>query len=190
MADRLTALLASWATRRNVLLLVALFIVMTAVLLPLADTRLSVLSGGAGPLDMRFSYTAAQAYATLDAYGPAGREFDLNTELTVDLLYPIIYGLFCSLAILYFRQRWGPAHPALARLALLPFLAVLADYLENAAVIGLLLIYPDRLPPLAVAASLLTSAKWLLQGLSLALVAASAAGALLARRQPMKPAAP
>jgi hypothetical protein len=186
--DRLTALLTHWATRRNVLLFVALFLVMNAVLLPLATARLSVLSGGAAPLDSRMSYTPDQAYAVLEAYGPAGRDFDLNAELTVDLVYPIVYGLFCSLAILYFLQRFATGRPALARLALVPFLAVLVDYLENASLIVLLLTYPQRLTAVAALAGLLTTTKWVLLGLSLVLVAASAAGALLARRQPVDPA--
>jgi hypothetical protein len=188
--NRLTSRLTGWATRRNVLILVALELAMSAALLPLAAARLSALSGGGGPLDALFTYTPAQAYLALAAYGPAGREFDLSTRLTLNLVYPIIYSLFFSLASLYFLRRAAPARPGLARLALLPFLALLADTLQNAGLIVLLLGYPAQLPAVAVATSLLTSIKWFLQAISLVLLVLSAVGALLARRQRTDPAQP
>jgi hypothetical protein len=188
--NRLTLRLTGWATRRNVLILVALDLVMNAALLPLAAARLSVLSGGVGPLEALFAYTPTQAYATLAAYGPAGREFGLSTVLTLNLAYPVVYSLFFSLASLYFLQRAAPGRPGLARLALLPFLALVADYLENAGLIVLLLSYPTQLPAAAEATSLLTSTKWILQGISLVVIVLSAVGALLARRQRIDPAQP
>lgn len=190
MLNRLTSLLNGWATRRNVLILVALDLVMNAALLPLAAARLSVLSGGVGPLDALFSYTPAQAYSALAAYGTAGRTFDLSLELTLNLAYPVVYSLFYSLASLYFLQRAAPGRPGLARLALLPFLALVADTLKNAGLIVLLLNYPAQLTAVAALTSLLTTTKWILQGISLAILAASAVGALLARRQRPNPAQP
>ncbi len=189
MLDRLSALLAGWSTRRNVLLVVALLLVMNVAVLPLAGARLAALSNGVGPLDSRYFYTASEAYAALNAYGPAGRDFDLGSELTVDLVYPIIYSLFFSLATLYFLGRTARAHGALARLALLPFVALVADYLENAGLIALLLAYPQQLPALAAATGILTTTKWALQGLSLLLLVASAIRALLARQR-VDPASP
>ena len=49
--NRLTLRLTQWATRRNVLMLIALDLVMNAALLPLASARLANLTGGVGPLD-------------------------------------------------------------------------------------------------------------------------------------------
>jgi hypothetical protein len=186
--NRVTTLLSGWATRRNVLLVVALDLVMNAALLPLASARLAVLSGGVGPLDNFFTYTPAQAYAALAAYGPGGRAFNLGSELTLNLVYPLVYSLFFCLTSLYFLQRAAPGRPALARLALIPFLALAADYLENAGLIALLLNYPAQLTGVAIATSLLTSLKWVLQGLSLVLLVVSAIWALLARRQRVTPA--
>ncbi len=190
MLNRVTTLLSGWATRRNVLLVVALDLVMNAALLPLASARLAVLSGGIGPLDNSFTYTPAQAYAALAAYGPAGRSFLLGTELTLNLLYPIIYSLFFCLASLYFLQRAAPARPALARLALIPFVALAADYLANAGLVVLLLNYPNQLTAVAAVTSLLTSTKWVLQGLSLALLAGAAIGTLRAHFQRVTPVQP
>ena len=105
-------------------------------------------------------------------------------------MYPLINNLFLSLASLYLLQRAAPGRPLLARLALLPLLALAADYLENAGLIVLLLKYPTQLTAVAETTGLLTATKWVLQGLSLALLAGAAIGAVLARRQPVKPAQP
>ena len=188
MLNRLTTLLSGWATRRNVLLLVALDLVMNAALLPLANARLAVLSGGIGPLDNLFTYSPAQAHSALAAYGPAGRAFDLASALTLNLVNPIIYSLFFCLASLYFLRRVAPTRPGLARLALIPFLALAADYLENAGLIVLLLNYPNQLTVLAVATSLLTSLKWALQAISLVLLVIAAIGTLRVRFQHVTPA--
>src|SRR4051794_37001343 len=101
LLDRWTTRLGAWATRRNVLLVVALDLVMNAALLPLASAQLAVMSGGVGPLDNLFTYTPAQAYVALAAYAPAGRAFALTTELTLNLVYPLIYSLFFCLTSLY-----------------------------------------------------------------------------------------
>jgi hypothetical protein len=190
MLNRLTVLLTGWATRRNVLIFIALDLVMNAALLPLASARLANLSGGVSPLDTHFTYTPSQAYSTLAAYGPAGRAFDLGSELTLNLAYPLINCLFLSLASLYLLQRAAPGQPLLSRLALLPFLALTANYLENAGLIVILLNYPTQLTAIAEITGLLTATKWVLQNLSLALLIGAAVGALLAHRQHANPAQP
>src|SRR5258708_19329741 len=114
----------------------------------------------------------------------------LGSAVRLGVGYPLIYSLFFCLASLYFLARAAPSRPGLARLALIPFLALAADYLENAGLIVLLLNYPAQLGAVAAAASLLASLKWLLQGLSLALLVVVTIGALLARRQRVTPAQP
>ena len=190
MLERLTARLRQRATRRTVLILLALNFMMNAVILPLAGARLQAFSGGVGTLDVRLAYSPAQAYAALAAYGSAGRQFYLLIELTADVVYPIIYSFFFSLAILFFWQRGGGRWPILARLALLPFAGLLADYLENAGLITLLLNFPAQLPTLALLTSLFTSIKWFLAGLSLLALLLSVASAMLARLQKPNPVLP
>ena len=190
MFDQLTNRLGPLATRRNVLILLALEILMNAVVLPIAGARIQAFSGGVGPLDLRFAYTADQAFAALTAYGPTGREFYLLIELTADVLYPIIYSLFFSLAILFFWERAGGRWPILARLALLPFVGLIADYLENAGLITLLLNYPAQLPTLALLTSLFTSIKWIMAGLSLVALTLSLVAAVITRLQKPDPAQP
>lgn len=170
-----------WATRRNVLLLLALFLAFNTVVLPVAGEMLAAHSGGVPPLDLQFGYSAAGAQAALAAYGPAGRELYLWIELTADVIYPIVYSLFFSLTISYCLQRvLSPRHPAL-RLAWLGIITALADLAENAAIVILLLLYPQPLPAVAALAGLLTSTKWLLAGLTIAVLLISLAAVLVTR---------
>jgi hypothetical protein len=187
MLDRLVNQLRRWATRRNILLALALFLVFNAGLLPVAGARLEAYSGGIGPLDLRAGYTPAEAYAALAAYGEQGRLFYLIVELTLDVLYPLAYAVFFSLTIAYCLGLVLPAEHALQRAALLPWAGLLADYLENAGLAWLLLNYPNRLDGLAATTSLVTVVKWLF---AIAFMGATAAAlvALVVQRLRARPA--
>src|SRR5688500_4743139 len=136
--------LERWATRRNILLALAVFVVINAGILPVAGARIETLSGGIGPLDLRVAYTPAEAYAALAAYGDEGRQLYLLIELTVDLIYPLAYAVVFSLTIVFCLRQVLPANHTLQRAALLPWVAMLADYVENAGISWMLLNYPNR----------------------------------------------
>jgi hypothetical protein len=169
------------ATRRNVLLLLAMFLVINAGLLPLAGERLEAYSGGVGPLDLRPAYTADEAYTSLAAYGDEGRRFYLLLLLTVDLIYPVVYSLFFSLTIVYCLRQVLAADHTLQRAALLPWVSLLADFVENAGLAWLLLNYPNRLDGVAVLTSTVTTIKWIFTITFMAATAAGLAGLVLRR---------
>jgi hypothetical protein len=183
----LTGLLSRWATRRNVLILLALELLFNIAILPVAEARIKAGSGGVGPLDLRPGYSAAQAYAALTAYQDDGRTFYLLIELTVDLIYPVIYSLFFSLTILYFLRRTPGQRPGLAALGLLPFGALLCDWAENAGIVTMLLTYPAQQPVVGLLTGLLTTCKWIFAGLSLLAVIYAIGSAVVARlRRPLQ----
>ncbi len=184
LTDRLGAL----ATRRNVLWLLALYMALVVAALPLAQARLEAVSGGAGPLDLELAYTPAQAYARLAALGAPGRQLYAEIALTLDVIYPLVYGLFFALTISYCFQRVLPAGHAAYRLALLPLAAAVADLFENAAIVGLLASYPTQLTWLALIAGVVTAIKWLLAGLSLLVVMIAIAAVINQRLRPPGPA--
>ncbi len=165
--------LHSWATRRNILLLLAVFLVINAGILPILGARLETLSGGVGPLDLRPAYSPAEAYTSLAAYGDAGRRLYLTIELTIDLLYPLVYGLFFALTIVFCLRQALPAEHVLQRAALLPLVGMLADFVENAGIAWLLLNYPNRLDGLAALTSTVTTIKWLFAISAMAATAAA-----------------
>ena len=175
MLNRPIQLLTRLATGKNILICLGLFIAFNAVIFPLAGARIQALSGGVGPLDLQFSYTPETAYEMLAAYGE-GRTFYVLIEMTADVVYPVAYSLLFGLLITYLFQRGFPGNAALQRLALLPFGAMLADYLENAGIVTLLLSYPSQLTALAQATSFFTTAKWTLVGATLALAVVGLAG--------------
>jgi hypothetical protein len=76
-------------------------------------------------LDVRRWYTPGEAQKLLDDLGPAGRRTYAVTQLTLDVVFPLVYGaLVAALTV-----RLYP--PGCAWLLLAPALAVTADLLEN-----------------------------------------------------------
>jgi nucleoside-diphosphate-sugar epimerase len=147
--------------------LALLFAVMIGVLAAenLLQFRLSVpymlaASGGLPILDMRLSYTPAEAYHLFDVLGAGGRADYLTLLWTVDLAIPFLVMTFLWNAI-----SRGP----LRRIRLLGLAGGAADYLENIAITALLLHYPRQLDWLVYTASALTGIKQILYLLGLVL---------------------
>lgn len=145
--------LAKWATGRNILLLVALFLLFNFVLIPAWYPKFQT-------LDTLPSYTPEQAYRSLSSYGAQGRQQYLWTELTLDVLYPLSTALMFALLTLYSFQRGFPDHPWTRWLALIPLAELAVDYLENASVVAMLLRYPAEMPLVAAASNVFTVLKF------------------------------
>ncbi len=165
-------------------LALVLMVGMNAVNLPFAVPRLRQLSGGARVLDTELFYSAQKAYAALDALQPAGRAEYLGFLLLVDSVFPLVYS--AALAILLtvvFRSAFR-AGQRVHKLALVPLAIGAFDYLENLAIITLLLRYPWHLEGLATLAGYFTLAKWSLTALSLLLLLLGLLGVLWRKTHP------
>jgi hypothetical protein len=89
-------------------------------------------------------------YALLESYGARGRSFYTATQLTLDAVFPIAYGLLFIGALAWVVPRGFGIRPLTERLRLvLPILAVIADYSENLTTVGLIQLFPRRVPVLA-----------------------------------------
>lgn len=163
MINKLHAHLLRIATRRHFLILLTVFIGINLLLLsPLSPfTTLLAYSGGVGLLDVIFLYTPDTAYDVLTAYGAAGRDYYLSVLFPIDLVTPILMNLFLSLTITLVLRRAFPPDAPVHRLNLLPVVAMAADYLENGAIVALILAYPARLDGVAVAAAAFTAVKFI-----------------------------
>ncbi len=150
------------ATVQNILLLLAVFLIYNLALMQPLYARIEDYSGGVGALDMRFSYTPEQAYRMIAAYGEEGRRYYATIALTLDTIFPLLVALLFGLAFTYLIERTRSPRSPLLRLRYLPLAAMLADLLENAGIVSMLLSYPDRLNALARLTSLFSTAKWLL----------------------------
>jgi hypothetical protein len=155
--------LSKLATGKNILILLALFLLVNFLVVPLVYPRFQT-------LDMLNGYTPTQAYQLISSYGEQGRQSYAIIEVTLDLLYPFVSGLMFSLLILYSFQRGLPNLKWNGWLALLPFAVMLADYLENTCVIILLLGYPRQLTAVAQIANIFTTAKMVLSPFELIFV--------------------
>jgi len=138
MTASIRAALERWATRRVALAALAVAAACIAGLAWRQD-RL----GGLELLDSRNWYTpgeAAALFEALDRLDAGARTVYAATGLTIDMAFPLAYGLlFAILLVRLFR----------APFFLLPLATAAADVLENAAVAALALSYAGAPSPLA-----------------------------------------
>ena len=155
--------LSKIANGRNILILLGLFLLINLYAIPAFYPKFQT-------LDMLSSYTPPEAYHYISSYGEQGRQLYLIIELTLDLIYPPISALLFSLLILYTFQRAFPIQTWSHKLALIPFAVMLADYLENASIVTMLLKYPRQLPTVAKMSNVFTVTKFDLSWLELIFV--------------------
>lgn len=146
--------------------------------------HLEQLSGKSRPtLDGKLYYSPDSAFAIIDSLGEKGRNFYALTELTLDLIFPIIYSLLLSLLIIYlFKRPRKYKHYQL--LGFIPFVGFFADILENASIVGMAYSYPDKNTLVAGAASTFTCIKWISLMTSAVIIVIGLARILLMRKTP------
>jgi hypothetical protein len=105
-------------------------------------------------LDTQFSYSSEKAYKILEKYSDEELKGYIIGELTVDLVFPIVYTLFFSFFIFKLSKK--------VALSLLPLLILVSDYLENIGIVAIVYFYPQTLPNIVTLTSSFTSLKWTL----------------------------
>jgi hypothetical protein len=149
--------ITKYANGKNLLILLGLVIVINIFLV--------IAMGGnpnLQPLDLQFSYSPDRAYELLGAYNETERFYYMIAELTLDILYPLVYGALLSF-ILYMLHKN-------LKFAKLPFDVVIIDYLENIGIVIMLLNYPTRIDWLASLTGIFTTLKWLFLAVILMLI--------------------
>lgn len=139
-------------------------------LLPLIQGMMQDGKGGVTPLDLMFFSTPEKIFGMIERYGEYGRPFYRNVELTVDIVYPIVYLFFFGLFMSWLFQRGFTSTSPIRKLNILPLGAWFFDLIENITIIGLLAIYPNQPNALAWVLILLTHIKWLFAGASILLI--------------------
>lgn len=148
------------ANSRGLLLFLALMLLFATVIVPTAQNKLMGYSNGVDLVDLLFAYTPETVYRMIEAYGEEGRPYYRNFAMSFDLAYPVVYSIFLSLVIGWLLKRAVAPDSKARMLNLLPFGAMLFDWLENACVITMLTLYPAIHPTLARFGSVFTSFKW------------------------------
>lgn len=132
------------ATLKKALLFTAVF---TVLLILINYTEVGVagllkLTNGASILDFEFGYSVAEAHAMITALGEEGRSFYLTKIIPLDFPFPFTYMLCYAGWIALLIKHIAPLSAA-RFLTLLPFFAMLFDWLENVGIISILSKYPN-----------------------------------------------
>src|SRR5215203_1330122 len=94
-------------------------------------------------LDSNLSYDSDKAYELFEKLTPEGRQMYAWTEITVDVIFPIIYSLFLSLLMIWVFQK-SSNYKSQQYLAMLPFIAILFDFCENVLIAIMLFDYQQK----------------------------------------------
>ena len=117
--------------------------------------RQTILGSQVHLLDARFFYSPTEAQKLFEMLGSQGRQIYAITELSLDLIFPLIYGSL--LAIFLIRMYSGETGK---NLIMLPLLVMSADLLENGTSAYLALSFDGNASTLAWAGSIFTTTKW------------------------------
>lgn len=170
MIKALSAKFYKWANGWLVTLLVLLDIFFMGFIMPLIGGLMKNGTGKQQPLDLQFFSTPQKMYALTESYGEFGRAFYRNVELSVDILYPIIYTLAFGLLISWLFQRGLKPGSKWNRLNVVPVGAWLFDLLENLGIVGLLSQFPEQSEVLAWFVTVFTMIKWIFAGIGMLLI--------------------
>ncbi len=127
--------------------------------------KLKTAAGTSQMLDLLPGVDSKKVYNYLDSAGNDGREVLVSIYQFEDFIFPMAYGPFLFLAILYFIGKSYPQKKSLLLLSLFPLLGVCVDYIENFSIISIIRSYPNRVS-LADMIGSITLIKWILSGLS------------------------
>jgi hypothetical protein len=157
-----------WTKGWLVLVLLVLDVFFSGFLLPLIQGIMQDGQGGVTPLDLMMFSTPAEIFAMIARYDIA---FYRSVEITVDIIYPIVYLFFFGLLISWLFQRGYASNSPMRKLNVLPVGAWFFDLLENITIVSLLSLYPNSQPTgLAWVLIILTHIKWLFAGATILLI--------------------
>ncbi len=137
-----------------------IFVVFTAVVLPMQSELAASTSGDAGSPDTSLFYSADDLYEMAETYGEVGRSAYIRARFTFDIVWPLVYTLFLATTISWsFRKAFAPSS-WLRKLNLAPLITALFDYLENITAALVLYRYPLQTPVVDSLAGIFTLLKW------------------------------
>ncbi|HZV70810.1 MAG TPA: hypothetical protein VFG10_14745 [Saprospiraceae bacterium] len=158
--------ISNWKTLLGLLIIYFLF---PSVWFRHAGEKISQLAGKEiGPVDLTFGFNPKRTLQMIEDYGEAGRTYYRFVEMTIDIIYPIVYCTFFAvlLTMIYRSLLRGPVK----YLNMVPFAAMVFDFLENISIVSMINHYPEQSIFIATLCELFKMLKWLMFGLVLFLV--------------------
>lgn len=128
---------SSW--KKACLFLTLNFILQSVILLvmyPLISTTVK-------PLDVQFALNPDVIMGFFNEISLSGMESYRLNEMTVDMVFPLIYSFAYSLLLIELMKSCRVIHSALKYIALLPFAIALFDIVENINIVLAINQYPD-----------------------------------------------
>ena len=149
--------IASW---KSLVIFFLLYMVFAGYVLQNAEKEIVALAGKpVGIIDLTFGFNPQKTLMMVAEYGDDARSYYARTEMTVDILYPVVYSfLFGIILTILYRgssRSWVNT---------LPFVCLLFDYLENITIVILLTTFPQQSLAIAVLCELFKLLKWLAFG--------------------------
>ncbi|WP_041343347.1 hypothetical protein [Runella slithyformis] len=147
------------SNRKILVGLIALYLVFPGYFLKNAETQINTLSGKVlAPIDLTMGFTPDRTLQMVEQYGPAARDYYATVEMTIDVIYPLVYTCLFAviLSLLYYRKSYRP----FALVNVFPLVTLLFDYLENITIVTLLKSYPDMSMTVATFCEIFKMLKW------------------------------
>ena len=170
MCKQLSELVHQLSTGWVALVALMVFLLFTALLLPLQAVKAESVIGDTPSPDLSFYYTAADLYRMAEAYGEEGRQLYVKTRYTFDLVWPLVYTMFLITGLSWgTRKAFAVGSPWLLA-NLVPVLGAFFDYLENVSTSVVMFRYPAQTKVVDGIATVFTMMKWVFVGLSFVLL--------------------
>jgi hypothetical protein len=148
---------ANWKILLGLLLIYVFF---AGYLLKNAGEKINELAGKTiDVIDLTVGFNPEKTLQMVADYGDNAREYYAQTELTTDIAYPIVYAFLFSiiLSLLYRNKTYAP----FPTLNIIPFFALIFDYLENFSIVYLLKNFPSQSHSVATFCEVAKLLKWL-----------------------------
>lgn len=130
---------------KSILLLFVVTNIVYAVMLLVTIPQVMAFADDMQLLDvLPFGYESQYVQLLFDTLGEEGRHAYLTRQLPLDMIYPGLFAVSYSLITVYLLSKMGKFKGLAVNLAFLPVIVGLADYLENAGIITMLLKYPNQ----------------------------------------------
>ncbi|MDF7821476.1 hypothetical protein P1X15_27910 [Runella sp. MFBS21] len=157
--NRLASFLNRISNWKTLLGLIIIYLPFPTFFFKNAEEKINLLAGQAiGPIDLTIGFTPKRTLQMVEAYGVRGREYYANVQMTLDVVYPLVYTLLLAvtLTLLYRKKKYVP----FSYVNLLPFVVLIFDYLENGMIVLLLKSFPEQSYTVAAFCEIFKSIKW------------------------------
>jgi hypothetical protein len=158
--------ISNWKTLTITLVL---YLLCAVVWLKNAETKINELAQKTvGIIDITLGFNPQKTLEMVRDYGEAARAYYARTEMTLDVLYPIVYtSLFCIVLTLLFRNK---SYKPFKYVNLVPFVVMVFDFLENISIVTLLKTFPNTSETVLFLCEIFKMGKWLSLGVMMIFV--------------------